>query len=300
MDASESLRRLAQAAGIEARYWDIHGGMHETAPDTMRALLGALGVAADTEADIEAGLAFFAREPWQSPLPPVIVARENSGLDVPVRLPAEGGARTIRWTVRLETGGMRTGECDLGALPVEETARFGEKSFALRRLKLAPLPLGYHDLHLAAAGEATTRLIVTPQRCYLPAKFSVGKCWGLAAQLYALKSPGDWGIGDFGHLRALIERLAAGDADAVGLNPLHALFLDAPEQASPYSPSSRLFRNPLYLDVTAVPDFAEFRRGARAGRGAGSGASPSACAQRRIYRLPGRCRGQAGRSAMPL
>jgi 4-alpha-glucanotransferase len=257
MDAYESLRGLAQAAGIEARYWDIHGQLHETTPDTMRALLGALGIAADTEADIEAGLAFFAQEPWRNPLPPVIVARENSELDVPVRLPAENGAKTIRWTVRLETSGTRTGECDLGALQVEDMGRFGQTSVALRRLKLAPLPLGYHDLHLAASGEATARLIVAPQRCYLPPKFSVGKCWGLAAQLYALKSPGDWGIGDFGHLQALIDRLAAGDADAVGLNPLHALFLDAPDQASPYSPNSRLFRNPLYLDVTAVPDFAE-------------------------------------------
>ena len=75
MDADESLRRLAQAAGIEARYWDIHGGLHEATPDTMRALLGALSVAADTEAEIEAGLVFFAREPWRHPLPPVIVAR---------------------------------------------------------------------------------------------------------------------------------------------------------------------------------------------------------------------------------
>jgi 4-alpha-glucanotransferase len=255
MDAYESLRRLAQAAGIEARYWDIHGGLHETAPDTMRALLGALGIAADTEADIEAGLTSFAEEPWRKPLPPVIVARENSEIEVPLRLPA--GERTVRWTIRLETGGIRTGECDLGVLPVEETGRFGETSALLRRLKLAPLPFGYHDLHLAAAGEAATRLIVARQRCYLPPKFSIGKCWGLAAQLYALKSPGDWGIGDFGHLQALIDRLAASDADAVGLNPLHALFLDAPEQASPYSPNSRLFRNPLCLDVTAVPDFAE-------------------------------------------
>ena len=68
MDACESLRRLAQAAGIEARYWDIHGGLHEASPDTIRALLGALGVAADTDADIEAGLAFFAEAPWRSPL----------------------------------------------------------------------------------------------------------------------------------------------------------------------------------------------------------------------------------------
>ena len=255
MDADEALRRLAQAAGIEGRYWDIHGGLHEATPDTMRALLGALGIAADTDADTEEGFAAFAEEPWRSPLPPVIVARENSEIEAALRLPA--GERTIRWTIRLETGAMRMGECDLGALPVEDTGRCGETSVALRRLKLAPLPLGYHELHLAATDEATARLIVAPRRCYLPPEFSVRKCWGLAAQLYALKAPGDWGIGDFGDLRALIDRLAAGDADAVGLNPLHALFLDAPEQASPYSPSSRLFRNPLYLDVTAVPDFAE-------------------------------------------
>jgi len=44
-------------------------------------------------------------------------------------------------------------------------------------------------------------------------------------------------------------------AGAIGLNPLHALFLDEPERASPYSPSSRLFLNALYLDVEAIDDF---------------------------------------------
>ena len=122
MDAYKSLRGLAQAAGIEAR-------LHEASPDTMRALLGALGIAPDTEADVEAGLAFFAEEPWREPLPPVIVARENSELDVPIRLPLDD--RTIRWTIRLETGGIRTGECDLGALQVEDMGRFGETSVAL-------------------------------------------------------------------------------------------------------------------------------------------------------------------------
>ncbi|MGC9953080.1 MAG: 4-alpha-glucanotransferase [Rhizomicrobium sp.] len=257
MDAYEALKRLAEAAGIEARYWDIHGQLHETTPETMQAMLRALGIPADTEADVEAGLASFAEEPWRNALPSVIVARENSEIEVPFRLPADDGAKTIRWTVRLETGGMRTGVCDLSTLPVEGMGRRGTISVALRRLKLAPLPLGYHDLHLAAADEATARLIVAPWRCYLQPKFSSRRCWGLATQLYALKSPDDWGIGDFGQLQALIDRLAAGDADAVGLNPLHALFLDAPENVSPYSPNSRLFRNSLYLDVTAIPDFAE-------------------------------------------
>jgi len=257
MDADEALGRLAQAAGIEARYWDIHGALHETSPGTVRALLGALGTAAQTQADVETGLNRFAEEEWRTALPPVIVAREMGDIDLPIRLPADDGAKTIRWTVHLETGGTRTGECDLAALPVEAMGRRGDVSIALRKLRLAPLPLGYHDLHLAAGEEARARLIVAPERCHLPPKFSSRKCWGLAAQLYALKSADDWGIGDFGLLRALIDRLAACGADALGLNPLHALFLNEPEHVSPYAPNSRLFRNPLYLDVTAAPGFAE-------------------------------------------
>ena len=44
-------------------------------------------------------------------------------------------------------------------------------------------------------------------------------------------------------------------ADGVGLNPLHALFDDRPGDCSPYSPNSRLFLNPLYVDVEKLPGF---------------------------------------------
>ena len=40
----------------------------------------------------------------------------------------------------------------------------------------------------------------------------------------------------------------------MGLNPLHALFDDRPADCSPYSPNSRLFLNPLYIDVGNIPE----------------------------------------------
>ncbi len=97
-----------------------------------------------------------------------------------------------------------------------------------------------------------------PARAYLPPALEAGRgIWGIALQLYALRSDRDWGVGDFGLLRDFVVRAAALGAGAVGLNPLHALHLDEPERASPYSPNSRRFLNPLYIDVEAVPDFAE-------------------------------------------
>ena len=252
MLGDESVWRLADGAGIERRYWDILGQLHETTPDTARMILGALGLAADSEGEIAASLAVLAEEEWRSALPSVVVAQENEHIIVPLRLPSSGGTNMLRWSVQLESGEFRTGECDIAALQIAKTGQRSGAPMVLHHLALAPLPIGYHEFRLAE-GE-TTLLIVAPQRCYLPHE---GRHWGIAVQLYAVNSKANWGIGDFGDLRVLVDQAAANGAGAVGLNPMHALFLDAPEQASPYSPNSRLFRNPLFLDVTAIPDLAE-------------------------------------------
>lgn len=84
------------------------------------------------------------------------------------------------------------------------------------------------------------------------------RLWGLSVQLYAVRSQRNLGIGDFRDLRDIVSLAARAGAAAVGLNPLHALFLDRPELASPYAPNSRLFLNPLYI---AVDELDWHRRG---------------------------------------
>lgn len=91
-----------------------------------------------------------------------------------------------------------------------------------------------------------------PGQCFIPPWLETGRAWGVSLMLYELRSARDWGIGDFADLAAFAEIAARAGADFVGVNPLHALFLAAPERASPFSPSSRLFLNPLYIAVDVL------------------------------------------------
>jgi len=253
----ELLNRLADAAGIESNYWDIEGRLHQRSPQTARQLLRTLGVPAETDAETAASLAQLTEEPWREVLPPVIVAIEGRGIDIPIRLPADAVAQSRRWSIDLEGGGQLGGEFSLQILPVEAAAEIDGVRLVHRRLQLPAQPLGYHRLRLEGAENVAASLVIAPAQCYLPPGYPAKRYWGIAAQLYGIRSQKNWGIGDFGDLNTLTDWAASRGADAIGINPLHALFLDAPQDTSPYSPSSRLFLNPLYLDATAIPDFLE-------------------------------------------
>ncbi|HEU5408514.1 MAG TPA: 4-alpha-glucanotransferase [Nitrospira sp.] len=99
-------------------------------------------------------------------------------------------------------------------------------------------------------GSASTKLIVTPGQCHLPSGL---RTWGWSAQVYAMRSRSSWGIGDLADLRRLGEWAESIGAGMVLINPLNAALPVLPQEASPYSPSSRRYRNPLYLRVEDVP-----------------------------------------------
>jgi 4-alpha-glucanotransferase len=114
------------------------------------------------------------------------------------------------------------------------------------------IPLGYHRLRRDDG--SAIRLIVSPGRCYLPVDL---KIWGWAVQLYAARSRLSWGIGDLGDLRLLGRWARTQGAGISIVNPLCAAAPGLPQQSSPYYPSSRRFRNPLYLRIEDVPGFGD-------------------------------------------
>jgi len=116
------------------------------------------------------------------------------------------------------------------------------------------LSCGYHHLRIATDGtehEIELTVIVVPRQAIALQRDE--RPVGVSVQLYSLRSENNWGIGDLTDLQALCSVLSAQGVDTVGLNPLHSLYLAHPHRMSPYSPSSRRWLNPLYIDVLRVP-----------------------------------------------
>ncbi|MCP5366171.1 MAG: 4-alpha-glucanotransferase [Hyphomicrobiales bacterium] len=261
MDTTASLDRLAELAGVQNSYWDVHGVLHQTTRDTKRNILAALGFQVETATAVAQSLARFEAGPWRRGLEPVQVLRTggHEGLRLHPALPAVARKGRLRWWITLEQGRTLMGEAAVADLAVTGAIDLDGERFTRHEIEVwDPVPHGYHRLVVEAGGKRfESVLIVAPWTSWLPPSLSRGeRRWGLSCHLYSLRSERDWGIGDFSGLGRFLEATSEMGGAFVGINPLHVLFPHRPETASPYSPSSRLFLNSLYIDIEAVPFFA--------------------------------------------
>lgn len=238
------VRELADALGIVGEYVD-QTGKHTciTTDETRRALLTAMGVEASSDASLRDALIELRAAEHRRRITPVRVVRvDDPGNRVlPVR--ATPGSRW-RLEVQPEAGELITLSGTWDA--------HGSSQIVLPR----PLPLGYYQVRLFA-GESVDEqtLIIVPPRCVTPADLlgEHPRAFGITANLYTIQSGTNWGVGDFSDLGELAAWAGENGADFVGVNPLHAL-LNRGNDVSPYGPLSRLFRNPIYIDIGHVPE----------------------------------------------
>jgi 4-alpha-glucanotransferase len=176
-------------------------------------------------------------------------------------LPERNPTRLLAGPVVIRSGeATRTEFGKAAALPVSWEVSAGREVVAQGEAhqRVVAWPSGWREgiyrlrLTDAASLSEEVPLIVSPPRAYAG---EFDRAWLVAVQLYSLRSSRNWGIGDFTDLAALLEFAAELGADGVGLNPLHALFDNSPADCSPYSPNSRLFLNPLYIDLEQIPEF---------------------------------------------
>jgi 4-alpha-glucanotransferase len=218
-----ALFHLASSAGIATSWKDVFGESHQVAPPTLRAVLAALDLPAETDPDIADSLA---RATTRShTLPPLITAEIGRIIELP--------AAPARYSLTLEDGRTFDGFAEAAAdgctiLPILEP--------------------GYHRLRL---GQQETVIAVAPPACFtIPEATRMAKSWGIAVQLYGLRRPDDGGIGDFAALASFAGAAARHGAHAVGISPVHAQFSADINRFSPYAPSSRTALNVLHGDAT--------------------------------------------------
>ena len=223
---SETLEQQAVQAGIDLGYHDINGTYHVTKTEVLESIVAVL----DKSKPDSDGLYLN-----------TMVAHENG--EESLQMPSEfHGAEAV--VLIDEADKCQT----LTVYPGDNDTLW---------IKLPQLACGYYTLSAESGGKSCfVRLIVAPESVYQPKLLANGgRMNGLTMHLYSLRSERNWGIGDFTDLLNLMKYAAEKKLDFVGINPLHALFTSKPAFASPYSPSSREWLNPIYLDVEKVGAF---------------------------------------------
>lgn len=237
----DAVRALARRAGIAVDWTDAAGGAQRVSIPSLTKILTALGLPSSTPGDLDDSTRRIAERRSERPL-----LTATAGVQTPLPGPELPGAAEVA----LEDGTVA---------PVK--LRAVEGGVAVPAIRVP----GYHRLRY---GDREIGLAVAPKRCMTVDDIVPDtRLWGVMAQVYSLRRDGDGGIGDSGALAELAEAAARRGADAVTLSPTHALFPARPERYGPYSPSSRLFLNPLLADPTAV--FGEDAVGAVPDAGAG-------------------------------
>ncbi|MDT8905750.1 4-alpha-glucanotransferase [Pseudomonas prosekii] len=217
------LEILAGRAGLAVDWIDANGRAQKVSPAVLRSVLTGLGHPAGTAQEIDASLLQLQQDQQNHRLPPLITA--DVGVSVDLSRYFEGSTPC---EIRLEDGATLNLKLDADArLP-------------------GMVPVGYQ--HVSIQDQHFT-LAVAPARCYSVADAvddPTPRAWGLSAQLYALRRPGDGGFGDTQALEELARTAGERGADALAISPIHAMFSSDTGRYSPYSPSSRLFLNSLY------------------------------------------------------
>jgi 4-alpha-glucanotransferase len=263
----ESLRplieRLARARGVGDAYHTFQGELKQFSLATKAAILRAMHCRLDDPAVLDQQIRASEAAHPAGLLGDAAVLR-NGMRAVRINTPAIEHNALLRWRVELEGGDERRGAVRAWDLPERGSYAREGRWFVLRDLALPEdLPPGYHRLHLDLefTGRDECPLIVTPDKCHEPPALAAGRrLWGVAVQLYTLRSEHNWGIGDFTDLAEVLRLAAAQGADFVGISPVHALFPSDPTLYSPYSASSRHAVNILYIDVDAVLEVRGSRR----------------------------------------
>lgn len=252
-----ALSQLANQVGFHPSYKDCYGNIVHANQEALKALLQAMDYDLSSDDAILNSATHLQNKSWLSLTPAMQLIKSEADVHSATLSVANTDLdKPFHWIVNLENGTQLTGDVALTELSCYEQKTIDDVVYKKLTLNLPRLAEGYHQLIVSMNDEqVSSHLIVAPKTCLSPNEAADYRMWGLAAQLYSVKTENSWGMGDFGDLKTLVDASAKRGVTAIGLNPLHPLYPDNPAHISPYSPTSRCFLNTLYIDVTSVSNF---------------------------------------------
>jgi 4-alpha-glucanotransferase len=268
------IHELSELCGIIPEYWDIFGEKQIPSLEAKRAILRAMKLSIDTDEDVQSAILEKRNKFWKSFIEPVYVVSINKQpFVINLHIPLDEGQQSkllINFSVedehRQKYDIARNGDdCTVSEIQQFDNIRYVKIPLP----DITHRPIGYYALDVECRLREGTftdgrniirkksKLIITPDVCYTAEFFKDKRAWGLAVNLYAVRSTRNYGTGDLSDLGMIIDWIAGLKGDFVGINPLHALPNTQPFGISPYSPISRLYKNFIYIDIDKVPEVAE-------------------------------------------
>ncbi|MDO5721273.1 MAG: 4-alpha-glucanotransferase [Actinomycetaceae bacterium] len=249
------IQLLAQKSAIATTYWDWHGNLREVQPRTLIKVLNSLGIDLPQDpqvSDLDKALTAQEDQIWLRTVPACTVMRVGTWRDVHIHVP---DGSSVRVEVTLEDGTTRSLTQVENWDPAREVngSLIGRAAFALDE----SLPLGDHTItaYLEDGTSSNGHLVVVPHRIDPPSLNQREQMWGIASQLYSVRSAQSWGMGDTAVLASLNQMFGRAGADFHLINPMHAVAPCEPIEPSPYLPVTRQFLAPLYISPEMVEEY---------------------------------------------
>jgi 4-alpha-glucanotransferase len=255
--STRDLRRLSMLHGVQQAYYDASGDRKTATPESLVAVLHALGISIEHPGDASAALVARQREIWEQRVDPVLVDWSGSPSSLDLRLPQSMANEEIHCSLQFEDGLDRHWDFDLAQIESAQEMSVEGSDYVVKKLPIPDgLPWGYHRFRIAMDdGIAESLLISAPKHAFTGARGRNQRLWGAFLPLYAVHSDESMGTGTYSDLHTLVDWVRDLGGEMFGTLPLLPTFLNTPFEPSPYSPVSRRLWSEFFIDIEGVPEF---------------------------------------------
>ncbi|HJX03757.1 MAG TPA: 4-alpha-glucanotransferase, partial [Dehalococcoidia bacterium] len=247
------LAELSKLYGIQLAYVDVSKQRRQAPLETLLATLRSLGAPLEKPEHAADAIREKRDRIWRQCCEPVLVAWEGKLPAVKLNFAAQHIPGSIKWHLHLESGEELSWVCSANDFTEINSAVVNSVQYITKAFPLGyNLPPGYHQLRIDLGNSICSVLVISAPKKAFKGNGSNQPYWGVFMPLYALRTRGSWGGGDFADLDALLEWVHGLGGRFVGTLPLLATFFQDTRDLSPYFPASRLFWSEVYLDMRRI------------------------------------------------